>query len=416
MRIKLGKTIKEINNYLAENAQFNTKNMGNGLKLYMGDPFNTTMSIVSQIAPMSKVGIVCRKQTYSDGVELLSDEIKRLGGKALSVILPRKVTTIESMSKMFALPDDVRLIVVTDVEVIRPACYYASIAKVPVVLMCEDERFFEKFSLHTFVYSGEKLDYVLTACECHVIVNVKKFLKTTDFAELYGLTMSKLPAIFDYHVTNATRGEKLNEKAYSAFIESIKTVYSVFNYRRRKQKKLLLAESLKILACNYMTEGKMFDFSSQRLAELLLNKSDKNGHGRVFCAGLLLKLYGLYISGEYSHLLEVPDYMARSEKVAKLLKAEEKPFMVGISLQLDTFRRLAEQEIDLFPATVNLDSELYDCTDRLINTYYALGGKNFARKEVVARAVKYSGDVGDFINGASVVRESGILEILGKFI
>ncbi len=416
MGIKLRANIKKLNKILVKSRSSNSDVMGNGLKFYTGSLFDTTISIVKDVAPMSKVAVVCRKDSFDPQAVVFSDEVKRLGGKALNVILPNKVNSSEALSKMFALPDDIRLIIVADIEVMRPACYYASVVKIPVVLACENERFFEKFSLRSFVYSGAKLDYLLNACECHVVVDVKKFMKEANFAELFALNVSKFPALFDYNVTSLTRGENKNEQAYAILGDALKSTYGVFKYGKKSQKRLLLVQALKLMTAYYMSEGKIFDFGSQKMAEMLLPKSAYNGYGRILCAGIILKLYGIYLNGEYSNLLNLPNYVSRVETVAKLLKAEEKPFLVGLNIQLETLRKFKENQVKLFQSKVGFGKKVYDISDKLVNSYYALGGKGEAKKGAVVRAVTHSGDVGDYVNGISVVRESGILEILAKFI
>ncbi len=418
---------RDIADKLNYQVEYISKESEKPLHFYNGKLNKDVCLFIKSLAPHAKVAVMGLKENYDEKVKPISDALLKNKNKPYSLLLPKKADNIELLSKMFALPEDVRFVIAVDCEIYNVAFYFASVRKAQVILACDSLEFFYNFYFHTLVRSGNALDYVFTPCVCHVFLDDK--LLSFPKAEFYALAVGKIPAVFDYEIARRINGSKIDSKyvndnelqgdqtkyslALNQFIVSLKSAFNVFNLKEEEQLCSLILYALSVLTANVAAGGEFLDYSCPYVFEKILENA--NGHSIIYGALTMLKSYEIVFNKKQPKLLDVPDYLDRAQSLAQIFGADEKIFLNGLKNQIDVLEKFTDRDLQGLESTITVDEKtIFSSGEKMLNTFFALGGNGALDKQAVISAVNKSGDMPKHVGGMSLVRESGLGEMLAS--
>lgn len=363
---------------------------------------------------------VCTSLIYSGRVLLVINNQNDLAVNSAEKILLEnnfKVTRFlfegatdnaDDLAKMFDTPEDVRLVITLNSELIIPTLYYATLNNLPAVICVQDFRGLRAFSAKAFIKNGERLDRVMLTNRRHIIIDeqicsVKNFLSEA-FAEIESKTL----ALIDYRLKDKALNSGINLRAYSIIRRSILETFSIFAHSKKAQKQVLLENLLKIYIADFIAEGEVF-LGNSIDNTLLLFGAEKTGGSKLLSQKIILGLLEILFSGEHENILDIPDYLIRSKFLSTKTKINELEFYDHFSKTHGLLDKIDRTE---FKKLYNEVCSLKNSTDRMVNIFIALGGNVKTEKSELAKAIKYAGDFPYSVNGVTYLRESGIAEYL----
>ncbi len=382
---------------------------------FYGGKFNLlARKILKSVAPDSRIAVLTLKEEYEEKCKPFIDELKNNGFKATSVLLPDKILSVELISKMFCIKEDVRAVVVLNAKAFGVGCYLSYAKNIDLVCACDSLDFFKNFYFRALVKNGDKLDYVKCPAKTHVVLD-EKLIKVSA-SEIYALAVSKLPAVFDYQIIKAIKGQAFKEEnqdlAFNLFCSAIKNVFNTFSVQKEKQGEHLVFYALLSLLANAYSFGGLLDYSCPVAVEKLM-AGEASGHALLYSASAILSCYDMILSNKYNNVLETPDYLDRARQLKEIFGCGERQFLEGLKNQISLINALDKSKLEKIKGAITIDNKpVFSLGDKLINTYFALGGKDSLDKTAVIKAVNLSGDLPEFIGGMSLVRESGLAEMM----
>lgn len=382
------------------------------LKFLSGDVNVALSQIIKATAPFSKVAFVATEKGYEKYFSRISETIKESGCKYFGLsVTGNKIETAMGIAELFNLPEDVRLIITTDAEVSKKVTYFASITKIPVVIIPTTCSAREYLSPEILIKSGRSIDKVKLNVEKYVLFD-KNYLTEIDLLSLYCHIVSKLVAVKDYVVYQAMHGLKPNKTAYTLIKNSVYQTLNVKDFDSNKYE--LLGSSFLIETINNVTGGQVTSFSSESVASfnLKINSSANLAEAELKCAIKILGLYDVLVNENDTEILYFPDYNERAETLSKSIDIPETAVLKGFLMQAELLlngRKTAEKIVKRLKGEIKRELLI---KKKILSNYYSLGGKDEIENENINKAIKSAGDFPHSINLMSVVRENGITEFL----
>ena len=186
---KLNKAVSTLN-MVKKNFEDKSK-----LKFLSGELKVALNQIIKVTAPFSKVAFVATEKGYEKYFNKISQVVKESGCKYFGLAVSgSEIETAIGIAELFNLPEDVRLIITTDAEVSKKVTYYASITKIPVVIIPTTCNAREYLSPEILIKSGRSIDKVKLNVDKYVVFD-KNYLTDIDLLSLYCHIVSKLVAV-----------------------------------------------------------------------------------------------------------------------------------------------------------------------------------------------------------------------------
>lgn len=381
------------------------------LSFVAGDYKIETEKLVKRISPYSKVGVVAFSKTYTGLGKEIVKVITGAGSKTVSLIMPEKYSdSVDYASLLFNLPEDVRLIIVLDRELMRSSTYFSGIRDIPILYIPQDAFFYKTLDDVLFFRNGGKTEKIVCNCEKHVVID-QSLLSLSDTALLYAHIVSKTVAIFDYKLYKTITGEKINKSVISNMLSTIKDTVNVMNYKPCDRDLVLALNCLKTDLINFISNGELFSFSAEVFCgRLLMGKSDF--YSIELASAIKILAYYSDFFGAKEAFPIFPNYNKRVEEVAYKIKMSEKELADSFIKHTDGFFNNKNKYFDAINALKQDAKKAFDVVSNLKSTYLTLGGKEFfgLEENLISTAVKSSGDVPFYFNGMTVLRELGILD------
>ena len=379
-----------------------------GLRFYYGDYVDQITKILSEICPCGKVATLYFNSTYQELGKNFSSALKNAGFKPLSVIMPEEFkNSVDDLSRLFTLPEDVRAIITFDFSLNYAIKYFGAIKNVDVIHVLKEFNSADFISPVLFIKNGEQIDKVNLDCNQHVILDDN--ICQPDLPKIYAYTTSKIVNLIDYKVYGKLHSKRLSKASYEVLSTAIDNTLTCFKVSLENRKSHIVENMFLSEIANRMSGGHLWITSSEYSVKQLMPKFE--GYDRIAFLKYTLNLYKKYFSGDYEHLLEIPDYNARANNISKTLKVDEKVFMQTLLAQINNYNN-SKNNLNQLKKTLN---EQVVKTEKLVgqinSTYHALGGGGKENKHLKF-CVYHSGDLNDTLNGMSLIRESGILEFI----
>lgn len=385
-------------------------------RFLFGDEYSLLASVIKRTTVRGKVAAVYSERSFKKHGAKVTSIIRSEFCSVGNVVLSDSILSVEDVGAIISAAEDARCIVCFDCENFGAVTYAASVVGVPAALVVDEFGFYDVLPTRAILKNGSGWEYVKTSAPRYVIADEKTFFGC-DVAGAYASVLLRLTDFTDYRVKRALQNDVADKRSYSLMKSAVSSAYSAVKLGIKERAEKIIECKLIAESANVAARGALSDFSASRNAARICYMSGNVKESRsVYILKKILGVYDLYFSGEYDDILEIPDYLARADKLAEIAGSDDYTFMAGIKKQreLCTNKKSAEEKLK-----VSLKDEIKSQNQiaaSVIKTYFALGGKDSSNKAVLNAAVKYGGDLPDTFNCMSLVRESGITEyIRGEF-
>jgi len=395
-----------------------SKSLGiSGRVTFLGGNFEPELkSLIEKVAPCSEIAFVALKNTFSE----FSEKVFRLvgvgGGKVVSIITEPDEFSVDAVSDLFNLPDDVRLIVTFDTELVDKLNYLATIKNIPLCVIPINTFVDGVTEFSAFIKNGDSFDNVPFTAERYVIVD-NDIIKKDFVACGYAFIISDLVTFTDYRIFCSAFGKAPFKAAYNTLRSAVTEEFSIFRFAPEKRKAITLKNALIAeIAKSFLTYKSGFipsyyPFTARKGADAF-----DTAILRLNISFECLWLYGEIAEYEEDSVATIVDYNKRAERVASLLHISERATAGTLisqrKMEIDTAKGIA-----VLRKIKDEVLSVRKVKDGIFGTYSSLGGKPLEKelkRSAVFDLIRYSGDTFYGMNGLSVLREGGFLEKLGE--
>lgn len=399
--------VKIVDKLNAEYSDTLTSEKFGKIIFYQGSILEEAVKIITETVPYGKVATLFFSGEYEKFGKMFAGKLKQLGIKPISVIMPDNFSnTVQQFSKLFTLPEDVRMVVAFDSRLMLATKYFSSIRNVPSVFCLNEFNDLSFLSPKLTVKNFDKIDVVNVSANMHVILD-EQAMVSADKAELFSEIQSKIVSLFDYRVYCKLHGKRYVKSAYDLLSDVINDTTSIFLNKVYEQSLTLIQNRFLSELANIISDGNLWLCSAEYGVKRILGNLD--GFNRINFLKIVLFLYELNFSGKFSHITEIPDYNLRAEKLAEFIQTDDQSFLKNFQSQIQVLNVAKEKITQVGSALYKEIKKINQSYNLIQNTYYALGGSGKQQKDLIF-ALIHSGDVSACVNGMSLLRESGILE------
>jgi hypothetical protein len=366
--------------------------------------------VLSSVAPMSKVALICTENTFNrSGLEIYNF-IKSTGAKPVNYLISEEDDlSVDNLCGMFNMAEDIRAVIVLDCALSHFAYYFASIQKVPCIVVLN--KLFARGLLDSklIIKNEQTLDVFTADCERYIIIDGEIEYKEQDKINAFSYLVSNMISLVDYRFYSVITRTQPNKKAYSLARTCILNGVSFIKNSLSDEE--LLFNILCLELANYFTDGKLITFSSPSIAEFLLNgKMCVDGVAMLFASSVIASAYKEWTKQEKAQEDFAPEYGNRAkelnnlcgvsiEEVLKNYKAERNRF-VARKAQIKELKLKLKEEVVSIERVLTLACEFL----------HKKGAKTEYDVDKFYKSIKLSGDLPFSINGMSLIRDEGVIK------
>ena len=369
-----------------------------------GDYKENLKDFICKNTPYAKAGVLSLEDSFSKIGKQLTLFLKSLEIKPVSFVYstpPQE--TIESAAGLFQLPEDVRLLIVTDSSLLPFAQYFCTVKKICLIFIPTTANFSGAFNKNVFIKTEDNLD----------CINVKKNTFTLiDFSiidplldECFEKSFSRFISVFDYLINRVLSGKKPIEKLIGIYNRLVLS----FDFSNLS-KENVVCFAIKTEALLSLMEQVSY-FGADVFALKLVKKPNKGFSLAIALA--LSKIYSLVGVSDIP-LFNIENYSARADKVSLLTGVNSQVILENFKEQNQNFAKYGELAKERLFAFAKDYKNLQALEENILNAYYQLGGaKDFEKKnnEALKKVINYLGDTPFYCNCPAFLRELGILKI-----
>lgn len=378
--------------------------------------------ILKRVAPNGKTAFISLQRTFlSIGAGILG-AISASGASPLNIVLNRRFdNTLENVGGLFALPDDVRAAVVCDTELIGVAEYFTAVRNIPLVIMPLSPDAENLLSPTVSVKIKNRAEKIYAENKRFIIIDGKKLSACgrDGVAAAFAGVASCIISLIDYRARGAVTDEVICKESYKLVRDCITGALGAIKSDSGISE-FLLETRIKISAADAFTDGALFGGSGETAVAELLEACGKKrlsfSERRFYAAYKLIELYKDFFTLPHGNILGVPDYNARAESLAEMTGANEYALLQNI---LDYALTAEETDKKIAPVAAAFGEEtakLASLKDKLFNAYVKLGGDSdllsVYTPEEIRRAVYHAPDTAGHFSVLTLMRDTGVLELL----
>ena len=381
-------------------------------KFYQGQTTFLISDILSNFAPCGKVAFLYFQSSFDKYSNRYTRSAKSVGYKCTNVILPDDFhDAIEHYSGLFNLAEDIRMIITRDVELYNATKYFATVRNIPCVLIYDSARNYGLLSTSAQIKNGRSIENFTFNCDCHFIIDANCFDNDSGFlSDVYAHLVSHALSLADYRINCFIKGENLQKLAYQTATQAVKEAYVVFSHPYEKQAEVLIKNLFVLELANAICGGALTKSFCGYNCYLLDKTCQNQGNAQLHYAIKCAKIYALYLSGEYSQITDYPDYLTRAIQLGGHFNHPQDTFIKNFTR---TFNLIDERK-DKTPRLIEIITpditNFIQCSNAMLSTFKALKGQTITDFSYQRFALKHCGDCLNYINGMTLVRESGITE------
>lgn len=396
------KTLGELNRLLVKSE----KKMGKTIpiRLYLGEAnYRTLNDVLRALLPYGKVALLFSNEYFNKLGKIITRAITKGGNKVVTLVGESTELNVDSLSRYFTIPEDVRAVVVFEEEYISVAGYLCSIRKLPLIFNCDRVSMTEILPCSLRIKNGEKTDVVKIECPRYVIFDRAIEDSDIDLPELYVYNTASAVALIDYTIRCALGLDEFNSYAYNLSKEAVSGTYKIM--KDKEIKPTLVSFAIKNVVANYMTGGKLFEGSAVNVACRL--------SGDCSTAEILSRILGIYylaFCGEYDDNMFYPNYNDRVNRLEDFGYSDTET-LNWINHQLSVIEGKEKELNEKFVSIKETLKAQNGVMSTIRNTYVVLGGKKPVDIDKINVAVSLCGDVPGVFNGMTLAREKGFSEI-----
>lgn len=281
---------------------------------------------LSKTAISQKVAIFSYEKTFLSLSKNIKKSLEKHNIVSLDYLFSKKENiNLESLSKLFVLPEDIRAIIVTDSFLSKIAGFYATIKNIPLYIISCGLDIGESLE-NTFFLKGDR-EYKAFEISCE-----KHFIIDQNLVEVLGVSLS---IAFDYIVNNIVSlidekisafylGEKPKAKLYNQKNRAVVNTFNIMRYSPQDRYFILVENSVVCGLINANYGKDLLEINSLEIVKLLIFK-DGFARDSVLLAYAIkiIKLYALLCEQEIQNLFVINDFNALTENVAEILDIKE---------------------------------------------------------------------------------------------
>ncbi len=365
--------------------------------------------VLKKTVPFGKVAVLYLKSSFEKFGKENTENIRRLGIKPYNYVMPQDVTlSFENVFDVITLPEDVRAIIYFDGELGALANYVAAVLGVLCMRVVKDP--FVKGALAPFVCfdSGVSSDIFPLTCNRYIFVDFNAVKDAKDNKEkAIAYILSRYLSVIDGKILAAAYGETCED--------ALQIILSAVNYCRNNADNMDLDEltywALETEIADAFSFGVLLKNSSAFCLSYILKKTEDIGFYLSSCRKLF-GVYLLYLKEEGGNLLSVPDYNAR----AKALSERTGKDFISVAEGIVKQRKALGENAERINAAVSRIKVNVADTEGVFAAFSAAMEKLSVKDAVLtgntAFALKSCGDIRDTFNLMTVIRESGLTELI----
>ncbi len=415
---------KELNGLFSRNTDFNCG------EIIFNDCFTGISSAIKKYAPFGKVAIICFENTFGEFGKTINELCQGLSVKVSTIIVEKQqIDTVENGASLFNLPEDVRLIIVLDGELMNVACYYGGIRVISVCFVVRELVPDFLLPVRLNLQNGCKIDEYQVDAQRVFVFDENLILKNPlSKAEAYAGVMSKLIALYDYRINCTAKGIKANREAYELMRTAVTNAFEIFNYSESEQFEKLVTCAFQTAIANGLSggeifacaspsiAGKYFTMNSERNEDLQKEKIEKGASyntAEFYCFLKIIEIYAQCLGLKDVNILNIMNYNQDALNLSEFAGVDRFYLLNGYLRQSQKINKNIE-EINAITLKVAKEADATrSAVGNLSSTYLALGGVplNPQLKPRLKTALKYAGDLPNYINGMTMLRERGVTSL-----
>ena len=375
------------------------------LKFYQGDASDTLKDLVSSIAPCGKVAFITKFDTNLLYCTRFAKAVKSVGATMTTVVLEDTASTIENASVLFSIPDEVRLVITADTEILDLVYYFANLRKIPVVVIPKSLDVEGILKTKIYIQSGDKVDGVIVKPSLHIVID-KTILSGTEHKG-FAFIMSKLVSLIDYRISHALIKSPVSKKAFDMVKQSVLSTYGVLKLDEDKRFEVILYNAFQIEIASMITKGQITDSSAQTIAVGLSKAKDRASASLMFAKNIL-KLYLATCDIKFD-LSALTDLNALSDLMQDKTGVDFSVYLKNLKSQVKLAIENGEKAFETLKSLKDEISSFVNLFAEIEKTFISLGGKT---PEIIDYkfSLIHSGDHYIGANTMTLIRELGLIK------
>lgn len=379
--------------------------------------------VLSEIAPNGKTAFISLQSTFFTYGEGVLSAISAAGSAPLNIVLNRRFdNTLENIGGLFALPDDVRAVVVYDTELFGVAEYFTALRNIPLVMLPLSPEAENVLSPTVTVKLKNKPERIYAENRRYIIIDAEKLTKCADnsIAAAFAGLASGIIALIDYRMRGTVAGEWLCKESYNLVRSCITGALGILKVNKENIAVTLLEDRIRISAAEVYTDGEILSGSGESAVAELLEAGGKKSftfaERKFYAAYKLIDLYKMFFTEPHANLLGVPDYIDRAEKLSLLTGIGEYEVLKSLKSRSMRAKEVDKKLAFVWQKFAGETEKLSEMKDKLLAVYVKLGGDasltdNYDSNEI-RRAIYHAPDLPGNFSVLTLMRDTGILELL----
>ncbi len=378
--------------------------------VYTGDLKTSLGEVISLECPFGKVLFVDLESDYIERGAKVTSAIIEAKAKPQTLLLSEPTQlSVESMLGWFDTAEDVRLVVTNSQELFDCVCYFATTKNIPCVLISDKPIVNGLLKRKVSVFNGGNKEQFLISARRYLIFN--DCLKNSKqlIVEGLGYCATKLLCLADYRIRLSLTGEKADKKAYGIIKSRLLDLFKIL-YQKCPDANQILTKLIEIETAEYYSGQSIFYHSAPSVTRRIYKPiNEQRSMVELLASCVICEIYCNLASEKTPSPFIPADYIKRAEFLSDNLGIDEKDILSGYKKQINvvsgkkvkTRETLKKLQVELSSTASVIDRAL-----KTIKEYTDLCGID---KELLTKAVLYSGDLMDSLNGMTVARERGIV-------
>lgn len=376
------------------------------VKFYQGSAFDELKSLVQSLCPFGKVAFITTLKSNLSYCTKIAKTLKSVNASLCTFVLEDSTLSVENLSQLFTMPDDVRLVLTTDVELVGHALYFANLKNLPVLVI--PNTLTPKGVLDNVLYvrSGDNIDRVNVKVDRHIVID-KEFMGD-DLYKPFSYIMSKLVSLIDYRINRALLSLSPVKKAFDMVKNSVLSTQNVIKLDRQSQKDVLIYNAFEIEIASMLSKGEITSYSAESVAQSIEN-DQFNDSLALYLALKIIKIYDLSFSFDLE-FTALTNANAIASSLQEKTKIKDEYYLKNIILQVKSIDKKGDEIKKLLTSLAPEIKSFIKFSKKIEETFISLGG-NMDDFDA-SYSLSHAGDYFVGANGMTVLREAGLIKPL----
>ena len=376
------------------------------VKFYQGTAFDELKSLVKTLCPHGKVAFITTLKSNLSFCTKIAKTLKSVNASLCTFVLEDSALSTKNLSQLFSMPDDVRLVLTMDVELVGHAVYFANLKSLPVVVIPSSLTLKGVLDNVLYVRTDEKVDRVQVKVDRHVVID--KEMMGDDLYKPFAYSMSKLVSLIDYRISRTLLSLAPVKKAFDMVKNSVLSTQNVTKLDRESQKDVLIYNAFEIEIASMLSKGEITCFSAENVA-LDIEGERYNDTLALYLALKIIKIYDLAFSCDLN-FTALTNVNAISTDLQEKTGIRDEYYLKNILLQVKSIDKKGDEIKALLTSLVPEIKSFIKFSKKIEETFVSLGG---VMDDVdTSFSLSHAGDNFVGANGMTLLREAGLIKSL----